>query len=91
MAVSGQLHIPHLPNTRLGGPQRQSGRFEEQKHLLPLPGVELQIIQTAAHPENLQVKFCVCVFVGEGLRQLKFYMFVVRRSGVCSTTVVPCF
>ena len=46
---------------RLGGLQGQSGHSEELKHLLPLPGVELQIIRPTAHPENF-----VCVFVGGG-------------------------
>lgn len=46
---NGQLH---LLNTRLGGlARRETERSEEQKHLLPLPGFELWIIQPAAHPE----------------------------------------
>ena len=35
------------PNRRLGGSQSQSEHFEEEKNLLPLPGLKLWIIQLA--------------------------------------------
>ena len=37
---------PHLLNRRLGGPQSWSGRFGEEKNLLPLPGIEPHITQS---------------------------------------------
>jgi hypothetical protein len=35
----------HPSNTKLRGPQRQSGRFEENKNLFPLPGFEAHNVQ----------------------------------------------
>jgi len=35
-------------NRRLGGPQSHSGRFGEEKYLLPLPGFDSRIVQTVA-------------------------------------------
>jgi len=56
MEVSGQLHTsttlppekePWYPlNSRMGVPQSLSGRFEEEKNLLPLPGIESLIAQS---------------------------------------------
>jgi hypothetical protein len=35
-------------NRRLGGPQGQSGRFEEKKNLVLVPAIKPRIIQTIA-------------------------------------------
>jgi hypothetical protein len=58
MEVSGQLHAPAalpqhkgLPcplNRRLGGPPNRSGWTEEEKNLLPLPGIELRFLHPHA-------------------------------------------
>jgi hypothetical protein len=53
---SGQLHamaillpgkkpLQYPLNSKLGGPQNQSGRFGEEKHLLLLPASEAWLIQ----------------------------------------------
>ena len=56
MEVSGQIHaalsvrkVPRHPVSKsLGGPHSQSGHFGEEKNLLPLPGIQSQIIQPIA-------------------------------------------
>jgi len=40
----------HPLNTRLGGPQSQSGYFGDSKNLMPLTGFELQTIQPSNTP-----------------------------------------
>jgi hypothetical protein len=41
--------VPQYPlSRRLGGPQSHSGRFGEEKYLLPLPGFDPRIVQTVA-------------------------------------------
>ena len=39
-----EKELPYLFNSRLGGPQRLSGRFWEKKNLLPLPRFEPRIV-----------------------------------------------
>jgi hypothetical protein len=57
MDTSGQLHASAVLllsetrnslNRRLGGHQSRSGRFEEEKNCLPLPGIEPRIVQPVA-------------------------------------------
>jgi len=58
MEISGQIHVPsvlsagknprYLLNRRLGGPQNQSGRFEEDNSLFQLPGFKHQTLLSAA-------------------------------------------
>jgi hypothetical protein len=53
MEMSDQLHAPAaLPqgplDRRLGGPQSGSGRFGEEKHLLPLTGIQPRPFQLVA-------------------------------------------
>jgi hypothetical protein len=57
MEVSSQIHArlftpgenPMYPfNRRLGGPQGQSGRFEEKKNLVLVPAIKPRIIQAIA-------------------------------------------
>lgn len=50
MEVSGQPEapaaVPLVPlNTRLCNPHSQSGHSGEERNLLPLPGIEPQIVQ----------------------------------------------
>jgi hypothetical protein len=54
MEVSGQLHAPaalppikNLGGTHwsVGGPQRRSGRFGEEKIIIPPPGFKPRIVQ----------------------------------------------
>jgi hypothetical protein len=57
--MSGQLHAPAaLPPgncppcqlyRRLGGSQSRSGRYGEERNLLPLPGIEPQFLNRSAH------------------------------------------
>jgi len=42
------LYQPAL-HGRLGGPQSQYARFGEEKNILPLPGIEPQIVQPSCH------------------------------------------
>ena len=39
----------HPSNTKLRGPHRQSGRFEENKNLFPLPGFGAHTVQPEAY------------------------------------------
>jgi hypothetical protein len=58
MEVSGHLHAPtalHLAkappyplNRRLDGPQRWSGRFGNEKNVLPPPAIELRFVSCPA-------------------------------------------
>ena len=58
MEISGKIHAPaalsagknppYPLNRRLGGPQSQSGRFEEDKSLFHLPEFKHRTLQAAA-------------------------------------------
>jgi hypothetical protein len=60
MEVIGQLYTPGGFNPRkvplyplssgLGGPQRRSGRFKEDKKLWSLPGIERRMVQREVPP-----------------------------------------
>jgi len=51
--------LRHPFSKKLGGPQNRSGRFEEEKNTLPLPGFELW---TAQHIAQVQLY----IFMGHG-------------------------
>jgi hypothetical protein len=62
MEVNGQLHtLASLPQGMsplyqfykgLGGPQSRSGRYGEQKNLLPLPGTEPRLLYRLSYPDS---------------------------------------
>ena len=58
MGVSYKLHVPAaflqvvsqcLLNRKLGRPQIQSGHYEEEINLLPLAGIEPQLLRRQAY------------------------------------------
>jgi len=49
VSCSGRLTPGHSLKRRLVGPQNQYGRFEEEKHRLPLPGIEPRFVGCLAH------------------------------------------
>jgi hypothetical protein len=49
MEVTGQIHTPAtLPHMPIGGSLSRSGSYRKEKHLYPLPGLELQFLDSPA-------------------------------------------
>jgi hypothetical protein len=84
--MSGQLHAPAALSSgkqpqyplcrRLGGPQSQSGRYEEEKCFLPLKGIEPRFIDSPT---------CSLVAIPTEVCQLP--MYITRRINFFICTV----
>ena len=59
--------LPYLFNSRLGGPQRLSGRFGEKKNLLPLPGFEprilVNVVTTVSQPLTMMMTMVIIIII----------------------------